>query len=361
MKIGIDASILSISYECGLKRYQRNIIENLAKFDDVNQYYIFSPKKIDLPRRSNFKLILLPRWMPIFKRQIVIPFYAHKLHLDIFHFPDVWGSIIPPCTKTIVTLQDLGPHSSYPSIYENPRYFILMILNNFVKLFTLRYASVIIVPSNFTKNEYEVKYGSDERLRVIHNGLPYEFSRIRAINYKKDNYFLAFSDFSPRKNIIRVLGAFKMFNKSHLQSYKLICVCSSESAATNLKRHVKRLKLSKFVDIKVNLSTLGLIDVYRSASALIYPSLYEGFGLPIIEAMSCGCPVITSNYGSMKEVSCGGSLLVDPRSLRSISEAMSKVIDKKVSNKLIKDGLKISRKYSWKNATLKIKSIYEKL
>ncbi len=362
MKIGIDASILSYELECGLKTYQRNLLKYLSKIDSVNDYYIFAPDKIKIKLGKNFHFVRLPSWMPVFKRQIVIPLLSRKLHLDVFHFTDVWGSIIRPCKKTIVTLQDLGPKLAYPPIYKNPKYFFLMLLNNMVKHFTLKYADVIIVTSDFVKQEYQARYGKDKRLMVLPIGLPEEFTGRKQVALKKDEIFLAFSDFSPRKNIQKVLTAFGRFKKNDKNNSRLYCICSSNIFVQDILKTAQKYNISDAVDIKINVSTKELIRFYKQANALVYPSLYEGFGLPIIEAMSCGCPVITSNYGSMREISNGAALLVNPKSADSIYKAILKVsLDKKYQNSMIINGIKVARKYDWKVLSKQFIKLYKQI
>lgn len=362
MKIGIDASILSYELECGLKTYQRNLLIYLSKIDKVNDYYIFSPGKIEIRLGKNFHFVKLPSWMPIFKRQIAIPLLSRKLNLDVFHFTDVWGSVVRPCKRTIVTLQDLGPKLAYPPIYKNPRYYFLMLLNNIVKHFTLNYADIIIVTSEFIKNEYESRYGKNKRVVVLPIGLPEEFAKNKKILSNKNNSFLAFADFSPRKNIQRVIRAFSQFKKYKENNFRLICICSSDIIIRDILKAAKKYKVDDVIDIKINVSTKKLIDFYKEVDALVYPSLYEGFGLPIIEAMSCGCPVITSNYGSMREISNNAALLVNPKSVNSIYKAMLKVsLDKKYQKNLILSGRKVAKKFNWSVLSKKFIKLYRQI
>jgi glycosyltransferase involved in cell wall biosynthesis len=312
---------------------------------------VFSIVNRGIPKVHNFKFIKLPHWLPIFKKQLVLPVLCFWYKVEVFHFPDVWGSIIPPAKKTIITFHDLAPDSSYPNWNQSLRFFTMKIINYTIRKITLNYASRIITISQSIKNEYEKKYGKDNRIVVVYEGVSKEF---RNYKNKKRKFFLAFADFSPRKNIFGVVGAYNLFlrNISSTNNFpKLKIIASTFYPRSEIFKICKNFGIEKKVEIEIGVSNNRLVKIYNQSIALLYPSFYEGFGLPILEAFACGCPVITTNYGATKEISKDAAVLIDPHEPKEIALAMKKIfISNMLSSKLIKNGMLKSRDYNWQKA-----------
>lgn len=357
MIIGIDGTVLGIPFESGQRRYTHNLIFNLAKIDKKNKYIIFGPKNIQIPKNKNFHLVVWPKYFILFRRQIALPILTRLYKVDVFHYPDVWGSIVRPCSNTVVTFNDLAPSHAYPAWYESVLYFSMKLANYFVRKYTLSYATSIIIISKTIKNEYEKTYGHDARLKIIYDGISAEFKRKIS---KKANYFLAFTDFSPRKNIARVLEAYSIFIKKNPNTNtKLKIIISTNYPREAILKRSCRLDIEKHIEILTAVTNKDLVKLYNKSICLIYPSLYEGFGLPILEAMACGCPVITSNYGATKEIAGGAAVLVNPRNVKEIYESMLRIKKStSLQKKYIKLGVKRSKQFSWNNTAINTLKIY---
>ena len=168
-------------------------------------------------------------------------------------------------------------------------------------------------------------------------------------------------DFAPRKNISRVFEAYSKLPNKMKNEYRLKVVASTDSAAKDFSEKIESLSISNRVDVLLNVSVEKLVLLYRQAAGFLFPSLYEGFGLPILEAMACECPVITSNYGAMKEVAKDAGLLVNPRNIPEISKAMIKIVDdRRFSESLKRRGLKRAEQFSWKETATKTLKVYAK-
>ena len=125
---------------------------------------------------------------------------------------------------------------------------------------------------------------------------------------------------------------------------------------------VEKYKITKSVKIRTNISDTSLSNMFNQAAGLIYTSLYEGFGLPILESFACGCPVITSNYGATKEVSGGAALLVDPYSVKEIAEAINRIATSDVlKGKLKESGFERIQNFSWERTARKTLRVYKKI
>lgn len=356
MKIGIDGTPLAFSHHCGVKHYSEELIKALSKIDSQNKYIIFSPKKVRIPQKSNFGLILYPTFFPVFKRQIFLGHLAKKEKVDVFHYLEPYGSVFFKHPKIITTVHDVDLSITYPTNlgikYALKRYYCEL-----TRLAVAKRTKKFIAVSNTISqefNRYLAKINKTAQIKTIYEAPTAEFCTVGPKQKLKGNFFLCLADFSPRKNIKNVFKAFEMLPKDIKNKYRLKLVVSTPGAARDF--------VNKHADILVNVSTERLILLYNSATTLIYPSLYEGFGLPILEAMACGCPVITSNLGSTKETAGDGALLVNPSSPRAISAAMQEIVNSpKLRKNLIQKGVKRAKMFSWETAARKTLELYNKV
>jgi len=157
----------------------------------------------------------------------------------------------------------------------------------------------------------------------------------------------------PRKNFNRVISTFEKLNHNHLQ---LVIVGKYGWGNKNLKLKVENLKLLGYVPDE------DLAPLYSGAVAFVYPSLYEGFGMPVVEAQACGCPVITSNTSSMPEAAGEGAILINPENEGEIVQALEKIIqDQPFRTELIRAGEKNAKKFSWKKSAERVLDVIEAL
>lgn len=357
MKITIDAS--QIVYETGVSVYTRNLIKALLKYDKTNDYLIIGGslrkyQKLDHDIKkiikgysnASTKLFTIPPFAAdvIFNRFGLISIDPFIGKTDVFHSSD-WTQPKSSAFK-ITTVHDLVP-IKFPSL-THPK--IISVHN--VRLERVRrYADQVIVPSETTKEDL-IKFGiSENKITVIPEAPDIDFvkpSEFEVEEMKKryritGKYLLAVGA-NPRKNIDRIIDAFEKARASI--PLKLIVIGRSD----------------KMRDVR-NVTFLGHIPkkdvpmLYSGSEALIYPSLYEGFGLPILEAYKLGIPVVTSNIGSLKEVG-GGALLVDPYDTGEISDGIIKILANR--NKYILNGKKELANYSWKKTAQMTLEVYRK-
>lgn len=362
MRIGIDGTSLTLPFHSGTRHYAEQLLTNLARFDHKNEYVIFATKKISFLDKKNFKTVIVPQNMPFLKRQIFLPRAANREKLDLFHYLEPFGSYVFRHPRIITTVHDLELGTIHPKV-NSPKTFIRRWYPEVIRHGTLQNTHTFIAVSEWTKREldsYMHRYNLKSKIHVIYEACNPAFRQFPKNKDKKEHYFLCMGDFSPRKNISRILKAFSEFQKRVKKSYRLKIIVSTHSPVNDFVKHAKELGVELYVDIHENVPLRELIELYNDALVFVYPSLYEGFGIPILEAMACGCPVITSNYGAVREVAGEAALLVNPEDTQDIFRAMHDILEnKKITYALRQAGLERARQFSWEQTARKTLSVYE--
>jgi len=354
MKIGIYARGLSES-SGGPKVYIECLTKELVKIIPDNcEFYIFHnlKNKYLTYKKSNVYEIILRSNSKMICDYVLGPIEINKLKLDVCLFPK---DIIPMgiICKKIVTIYDLAYFLPEYNAYKliDTKYMQIMIP------YSCKIADKIISISNNTKKDLVSLLKVDpKKVETIYLGSNIKKTSkkdcekiLKKYNLKKKFIFYS-GTISPRKNIVRLI---KAFNK--IQDTINCDLIITGTVLWNNKKEMELIKKNKRIRLIGKVSKKELEALYTLAEAYIYPSLYEGFGLPILEAQACGCPVITSNVSSMPEVAGKGALLVDPYKVNEISNAIKKVIiDKELRQDLIKKGFENCKKFSWKKCAKEI-------
>lgn len=376
MKIGIDIS--QIVYEgTGVAVYTTSLVEALLRLDKENEYVLFGSslrKKTILKqfikslnaKNVNKKLFFLPPKILEFLWNGIHVFPVESLigKVDVYHSSD-WLEPPTRSAKRVTTIHDFAVFK-YPETFSS-RGGHDIVKNQKRKLhFVKRYSDKIIAVSQNTKQDaIDILGISKNKISVVYEAAEPVYSPrgeddiTRVKNKFKINgdYLLCVGTREPRKNLEKVIMAYKELVKAY-PDLVLVIVGKYGWGEDNLKFKIENLKMKilGFVE-KEDLAVL-----YSGATAFVYPSLYEGFGLPILEAMACGCPVITSKIGSMKEIAGEAALLVDPENINDIAGAISKVIrGEKVKEELKIKGLGRAGDFSWEKAALETLAIYQSL
>ena len=200
-----------------------------------------------------------------------------------------------------------------------------------------------------------IQLSANEKFKIINKNLSEK--KIKEKYVIKKPFFIFVSTIEPRKNLERIIKAFKIFKEKNPE-YNLLIM---GRYGWKSKKTIEIIKRDKSIIHLNNVPDEDLIYFYNLAECLLYPSLYEGFGLPVLEAMRCGCPVITSNTSSMPEVGGNAVILVNPRSIIEIKNSMEKIKNKSLRENLIKLGLKRSKDFSWKKCAKETLGVYENL
>ncbi|EIY4988339.1 TPA: glycosyltransferase family 4 protein [Klebsiella quasipneumoniae subsp. similipneumoniae] len=280
------------------------------------------------------------------------PFDPFKLslHLAFNHNKDIFltPGYNPPLfnfKNTIITVHDLN-HIDV----EHNSSFLKKLYYNLILKRACKKVPVILTVSEFTKQRIvEWAHIKPTKVYVVGNGVSKEFHRdVKPFIYSRP-YFLIVGNRKKHKNELSSLKAFKLLKTNEYN------VLITGNASPELMDYINNESLTDNVRFIGPQTDSELASLYKGATALVFPSLYEGFGLPVVEAMSCGTPVITSNVSSLPEISGNAAILVNPLNINEITNAMSSIInDNSLRNELIKKGYKVSEHYNWDMVRAKV-------
>ena len=373
MRIAIDLRRIN---EFGVGTYTRNIIRALAQLDRSNEYFLLGPtEKVGeigkLP--ANFRSVsVLPA--ETLRAELQCRIVVKRLKCDLTHVPHLfWFPRYLPCPY-VVTAHDLLDHMYRARGGSSVRRFLHFHLTRRV----LENAARIFAVSRFTKNEIEKLFGIDSaKIEVVYNAIDSRFlaghatdadRQLLAERYQVTYPFLLYAGrISPHKNLVRIIEAFAalkadLVKRELYPDLKLIIIGDELSKHTDLRRTVVRggvqndVRFMGFVPIDV------LRIFYDLAKVFVFPSLYEGFGLPPLEAMAHGTPVLTSNTSSIPEVVGNAAVIVNPENVFEIMRALERVLlDQTLREKMRQRGYEQVRKFSWNKSAASLLAAYEEI
>ncbi|WP_418222871.1 glycosyltransferase family 4 protein [Clostridium isatidis] len=360
MKIGIDGRAAKWYRGTGIGTYTYQLINSLNKIDRINDYLVFLPENTALDLGDNFHIQSVKANSDSnFWDEVKVENSFYNKNLDIYHVPQngVGLSKNLDCYKTI-TLHDIIPlrmpetvSNSYLHIFNNE---IPKILDNCDGIITVSEFSKqdIAKGFNFPLNKIFVTHLAAEDIYR-----PLNKKKCKEIIKKeygiKEEFILYVGGFSPRKNITGLIEAYSLLSKNRRKNLKLIITGRKGISYEIYKNRAIRLNVENDVIFTDFIPLEKLPIFYNASSLLAYPSFYEGFGLPPLEAMACGTPVIASNVTSLPEICGDSALLIDPHNINELSNSIEKVlVDQNLRDKLILKGLEKSSSYSW-NITAK--------
>lgn len=366
-------NLLGLSGYQGQEVFMENILKAVARLlPKRSKIIIAAPPYLTFDIPIRFSKITLCQLKPqaLFSKpiynytinQLLLPFLLRNYHIDVVFSPTALFPIFYGL-KNIVTIHDCA----YRRFKAKGNLMSEILLH----LFTLAakfLARKIITVSYFSKKELIKLYKiSQHKIEVLYEATPL-LPKTNSLNTQaiikkleiQKPFFLHIGITRPQKNIIRLLKAFKLFSQKH-QNYSLILVGKIDTRFINIKENIKTLNLTFRVKQTNFINNDEKIVLLQNAKALILPSLYEGFGLPLLEAQSLGIPVITSNCASMPEIAGKGALLVNPYKTKEIAKAMAKIIDDKtLREKLIRNGFNNLKRFSWQKSAQKLIDIFLK-
>lgn len=374
MRIAINTLPL-LTNKAGAERYAENILEQFAKIDPVNRYYLISSeinKDIYGIRQQNFESIIYKgntrsRMVRILGEQLYIPALTRRLRPDIFFTP---CNIAPRFVGApqVVTLFDLH-WLIFPELFSKIK---LMYLERSIG-WSVHNARRIITISENSKKDIIARFGiPEEKVRVTYLGLDPVFSDKRrdepaiAGTIRKlgidGKYILSVGQLHKRKNILALIKAFHdLKSRKLLPDHKLVIAGGRGDGHSEIVSYISSHDV-KDVIITGCVTDEDILSLYKGADLMVYPSLYEGFGLPVIEAMACGVPVVTSNVSSLPEVAGGAALLIDPYSVAGIAEAMHRVLSNRdLRDNLVQKGLRRAEEFSWEKAAQETLKVFEEV
>lgn len=371
--IGIDISS-GLKFCGGVTNYIRNLISHIPDIDYKNSYFLylkfFKKKGKDFEFFSDFYSVhknrlpdrayqLLKTYLPINPTDIL------PKDLALIHFPDHYSDVGKRYNgKIIVTIHDLF-------VYLCPEYMNKDTVRAFTKSIkrSVDCADKIITVSEASKRDIVSHFGIEEnRVAVIYNGFDSQLFRLNKLSYDErkrkkipQRYILTVGEFSPRKNIEGIIKAFELVRPKYSE-YKLVIAGKRGANCDGIFKLYENSRYKNDIIFWEMPSDLMLSTLYQCADVFLLPSFYEGFGIPVIEAMACGTPVITSNISSLPEIGGDAAIYADPYSVENMADELEGLLgDEAKRDALIVAGLKRSSLFSWKKMTEETVSIYENL
>ena len=371
MRIGIVVDRLNRP-RTGIENYTYNLINKFAKISDKEKIFLINYEENNIFPNLN-KIIIKNPLKNITKKSyyfwhLYLQFKLNKkdFKLDIIHSPENAALFIKlRHQKKIITVHDIIP-------YLFPESYTPITLLRYKLLFprTLRTADKIIADSNSTKRDLMsyfnvpeekirvILLAADEKFKPLNNG---ETDEIRQ-KYNLDFPFIFYVGLGLRKNIQTLIKAFHKLKKDPGTKQKLVIAGEKEGNYKAIFETIDKLNLQKDVIFTGYVLDEDLSALYNAADLFVYPSLYEGFGLPPLEAMACGTPVITSNTSSLPEVVGDAGIMVDPYDVDRLADAMHKVLSNDgLREDMIKKGLERAEMFSWEKTARETLKVYEEV
>ena len=367
VRIGIDARKL---HDFGIGTYIRNLLRQLARQDHETEFVLLSR-----PDDHAFLAALGENFRPVtetagnysLSEQIRIPLALKREKVDLYHAPHY---VLPPLVscRSVVTIHDCI-HLMFPQYLPNR-----MALQYAKRSMAVaaRRATRVLTVSESSKRDIIRFFGTPAgKIDVIHNAYDERFAveppeeevvRVRERYQLQARFVLYAGNVKPHKNLERLIEAFHLVRNRGLDDLKLVMIGDDISHYAALRRAVHRHQLHQYVRFFGYVPEETLAVMYRLAAAFVFPSLYEGFGLPPLEAMASGTPVVTSSVSSLPEVAGNAAVLVDPYDPAAIADGVHRVLtDAALAADLREKGLARARQFSWETSVRRVREIYREV
>ena len=363
MRIGIDARKL---HDFGIGTYIRNLLRQLARLDRDTEFVVLCRRE-DLGAivlGENFRAVAESAGNYSVAEQLKIPLALKREGVTLFHAPHY---VLPPLVRcrSVVTIHDCI-HLMFPQYLPNR--FALAYARTSIALAARRATRIMTVSESSKRDILRFVDAPAGKIDVIYNAYDERFGiepkdedvlRVRERYQLQDPFVLYAGNVKPHKNLERLIDAFHLLRARGLDQVKLVLIGDDISKYAALRRAVHQHQLHRHVRFLGYMPEETLVVLYRLASVFVFPSLYEGFGLPPLEAMASGTPVVTSNVSSLPEVAGDAAVLVDPYDPAAIADGIQRVLtDETLRADLVRKGLARAKQFSWDQSVRRIREIY---
>lgn len=387
MRIGIDCTA-AVQQGAGIGRYTRQLVGALLELDTNNEYVLLAAaggtgvvwepligrsrampaSPVDVASGGRVRTIGLPiseRLLTILWHRLCLPLWVELATgvLDVFHSPDF---VLPPVrrARTVLTVHDLSfirvPECADPGL----RSYLLRVVPA-----SVRRADIVLADSECTKADVVELLGADAaRVVVLYPGVEPRFQRMwdtQVLDTVRKRYnlpgcfVLGLGTLQPRKNFVRLIEAFAILAKEARDGLHLVIAGGAGWMYESIFRRIAELGLQDAVCFPGYVADEDLPALYSLADLFVFPSLYEGFGLPVLEAMACGTPVVASAVSSLPEVAGDAALLVDPLDTRALADAMRQALeDTGLRAEMVEKGLPQARRFTWSESARQLLELY---
>jgi len=346
MRIAIDCRWIFPKLS-GIGQHTVSLIRGLSSVDRVNTYLFL-------------KEPLVPYGIFSLKNQFRLSRLLKKLDVDVYHSTNFMIPVfMSKKIKVIITIHDLIPWKFPQYTRKAKKTKFLWLFKIIMRMAVKRADKIIVVSETTAKDLMECLNVPKEKISVVYNGIGDEFFGNFHNIANKENYILFVGRADPYKNLIGLIKAYDILLKKYKIDNKLVVVGEKDPRYLNAYNLVKDLKLDGKILFWGYADQKHIMDIYLNSSVLVMPSFYEGFGLPAIEAMACGVPVIVSNTPALKEVAGDGAITINPKNLEEIGESIYKVIsDKSYSKQLSEKGINRAKRFTVENMARETVRVY---
>jgi glycosyltransferase involved in cell wall biosynthesis len=367
MRIAIDAS--TISTQGGPRTYVLGLVEALLRLDHDNEYVIFYNDPVHLGRFPSAREIVLPGKSPLarlWREHVVLPLACRREGINVLHCPKSAIPYFSPC-PTVVTLHDLIP-------YNQPHFekFAARLYWRLQIPIAARRSDYIITISEHARREISTQFAvPDSKISVIFNGFDRQMlkprtnedgTRIRSRYSLPEQYILYVGTIQPRKNIISLIEAYARLSREEESVGKLVIVGRKGWLYDDLFARITALGVSDRVIFTGFVPDEDLPYIYDGAALFVYLSLSEGFGIPPLEAMACGVPVIVSNMTAVPEVVGDAGITLEPTDIEQVVAAMKKVLfNASLAADMQSRGIARAAQFSWDAAACQVLAVYRRV
>ncbi|KIC92309.1 glycosyltransferase family 1 protein [Flavihumibacter sp. ZG627] len=369
-QVGMNASMLD-DKPTGTGIFTINLINQLSGLylaEGKKTFTVFTPTTKELTGEMN--IIRLPKYLQSSRfgktaavsrfiwNSFIYPFQARKC--NILFSPTTHGSFISP--NQLITIHDLIS-LRYNNISNHQRFYFRWLLP-----MLLRKARLVITVSETSRKDIVELLGCPQKkIHIIHNGYDSskyfpvtEKSHVIEQQYDVANYLLAVGPTYPHKNFETILYAYKKMGPGDRKAHPLLIAGGKEPYLSSIKKLSHDLQLDNDIKFAGYIPLELMPALYREAKMLLFPSLYEGFGIPLLEAMACGCPVVSSNTTSMPEVCGDAALYFEPTQVELLNQHIYTLLNNEARrNELIVRGLIQAKKFSWEKSALLLKNLLD--
>jgi glycosyltransferase involved in cell wall biosynthesis len=370
IRVGLDLTG-SWRQQTGIFRYAAEVAKHLLLLQNTEpqvRYVLFFAREVHpdfVPLQDVFDTVICPTTNELLIKQLWFPSVLPQFRLDVMHYPTFPPPYIQPFgPRTVMTFYDTGPWRYPGTLTLRGRLYFRTLLSR-----GIRTCTHVITLSSHAKSEIGHFFGAHvlSKVSVVPGAVQAKFAVPYSDSFKKEvqaryglpeRFFFTVSTVEPRKNLVTLLDAYMLLKKHHDASCPpLVIVGRKGWNCDDILKYMTELEGA--VRFPGYVSDEELIALYQMATCLVFPSLYEGFGLPVLEAMAAGCPVITSTTSSLPEVAGNAGLLVDPLNAEEIAAAMQKVLqDRELRARMIPNGRAWASCFSWEKAAQMTREVY---
>lgn len=365
--IAIDGRFI-VKNISGIGRYSLGLLQGIANLDPPYKIAVLTDSETSISRNIRnadcFEFIELKYRIKTPANQFKLPKTLGHYKIKVYHVPDGFAPIFPICARLVLTIHDLIPIRCRRMLWSSKKAVLSPLWRRWLKAQCNRASAVVTVSEHSKKDIVDLMNAPPDKTYVIYNGVTIEQKEISKEKVVEKyghlkNVILYVGRFDPYKNLVALVDAFDLLLKKQIDA-ALMIVGKLDPRYPEALNRVKKLGLEGKVVFTDYINDEELTSVYAAGSVFAFPSLYEGFGLPPLEAMANGVPVVSSNRTSLPEVLGDAALFVDPTDFRAMAEMLFRTLnDTEVRNSLISKGLERVKMFTWEKSAEEHLKLYE--